>query len=130
MKLEMDLVRDILLAVEASTSPSLSQLFILLGKGYQTFTDPVCYHLKMLIEQAHFLSAIDSKSMGGPDWFDFELTWSGHEFLNTIRDTEVWSLTKTGVEKAGGFSFDLVAALAKGYIKTKIEYQTGVKLDL
>ena len=128
MKRDMDLVRNILLAVEASTSPNLSQLFAILGTGKQSFTDPVCYHLKMLIEQANLLKAMDAKSMGGPDWFDIELTWPGHEFLDTIRDNEIWSLTKSGMEKAGGFSLELIASLAKGLIKTKIEKHTGVKL--
>lgn len=28
--------------------------------------------------------------MDGPDWLDLQLTWQGHDFLNTLRDPTVW----------------------------------------
>ena len=58
------------------------------------------------------------------------LTWKGHDFLDQIRDPAIWSATKEGVKKAGGFSVDILKALAKGLIKKKIEEHTGVQLDL
>jgi Hypothetical protein (DUF2513) len=54
----------------------------------------------------------------------------GHDFLDSIRDPEIWRKTKEGAEAAKGFSFDLLKALAKGLIKTQLEQRTGVKLDL
>jgi len=56
------------------------------------------------------------------------LTWHGHEFLDAIRDPEIWRRTKEGANKAGGFTVSLLADLAKGLIKTQIEKHTGVKL--
>ena len=63
----MDLVRNVLLAVEASTLPNLGNLFVTLGTGKHSITDPVCYHVNMLIEEVSFLKGIDSKTYVGPD---------------------------------------------------------------
>jgi Hypothetical protein (DUF2513) len=56
------------------------------------------------------------------------LTWEGHDFLDAIRDPEIWCKTKSGAEEVGSFTFDLLKELAVGLIKTKIEQHTGVKL--
>ena len=58
------------------------------------------------------------------------LTWEGHDFLDSVRDDEIWTETKEGVKQAGGFSLDLMKALAKGLVKKKIEHHTGVEIDL
>ncbi len=57
------------------------------------------------------------------------LTWSGHDFLDSVRDEEIWRRTKEGVSLAGGFTFDLMKALARGYIRKKVENLTGISLD-
>ncbi len=84
----------------------------------------------MLVEEAGLLSAIDAKSNDGPYWLRIELTWAGHEFVEAVRDSEVWTAAKSGVQAAGGFSLDLLAALAKGLLKMKIEQHTGITLDI
>ena len=57
------------------------------------------------------------------------MTWKGYEYLDTIRDPEIWSKTKDGARRAGGFSMEIFAALAKGLIKKKIKDHTGVELE-
>jgi hypothetical protein len=130
MKRDMDLVREILLAVEAGSFLDLDQLLSVLKTGQRNFDDPVCYHIKMLVEEAGLLSARDAKSLDGPYWLRLELTWTGHEFLNNIRDSAIWAETKAGAQKLGGFSFELVGALAKGLVKKQIENYTGVELGI
>ena len=56
------------------------------------------------------------------------LTWAGHDFLDSIRDPIVWSKTKKGAMEAGGFTFDLLKDLAKGFLKKQIEERTEVAL--
>ncbi|MFC6486352.1 DUF2513 domain-containing protein [Nitratireductor sp. GCM10026969] len=41
------------------------------------------------------------------------LTWRGHEFLDTIRDPEIWRQTKGGVSKIGTASVELFGKLRK-----------------
>jgi hypothetical protein len=56
------------------------------------------------------------------------LTWQGHDFLDSVRDPKIWAKTKEGALAAGGFTVDLLAELAKGFLKKQIEERTGVKL--
>ena len=48
--------------------------------------------------------------------------------MDAVRDPEIWRKTKQGADAVGSFSFELVKQLASGFIKTKIEEHTGVKL--
>jgi uncharacterized protein DUF2513 len=56
------------------------------------------------------------------------LTWAGHDFADAVRDPDIWRKTKHSADKIGSITFDLVKDLAKGFIKTKIEEHTGLKL--
>jgi hypothetical protein len=56
------------------------------------------------------------------------LTNAGYDFLDSVRDDEIWRKTKKAAKEARGFTFDLLVDLAKGFVKTKIEEHTGVKL--
>jgi hypothetical protein len=63
------------------------------------------------------------------DTFGVErLSMDGHDFLDSIRDPDVWNKTKKGALAAGGFTLNLLNDLAKGLIKKKIEDSTGIKL--
>lgn len=126
MKRDMDLVRDILLAVEASAhDPRAWMREILPDRDQQE----VAYHVHLLHE-ARLIEAQNLTTMSDYDWRPKRLTYEGHDLLDSIRDPAVWSKTKSGVQAAGGFTFDLVKALGKGLIKKKIEEQTGITLDL
>jgi Hypothetical protein (DUF2513) len=37
--------------------------------------------------------------MYGKNWVDLNLTWQGHEFLETVRDPDVWERTKEGASR-------------------------------
>ena len=54
------------------------------------------------------------------------LTWQGHEFLNSIRDPEVWSKTKEGAKKVGNFSIQFIGEIAKAYAKHVAKERLGI----
>lgn len=56
------------------------------------------------------------------------LTWAGHDFVDAVRDNDIWNRTRKGALAAGGVSFDLVKDLAKGLIRKKVEELTGIDL--
>lgn len=127
MKRDMDLVRNLLLSIESN--PQLDGMTWVmpdepsdLGIIDHSFED-VVYHLVMLIE-ADLI--VGKKTMQMP--MISKLTWQGHDFLDSIRDPVIWRETKEGAKKAGGFSLELLSALAKGLIKKKIEEHTGIQL--
>lgn len=129
MKRDMDLVRDLLLAIE--NDPNFDGMRQLmpdepsdLGITEHSFEE-VAYHLTMLIEKGLL---VGKPTMQMP--IISKLTWQGHDFLDSVRDPVIWRETKEGAKKAGGFTIELLVALAKGLIKKKIEEHTGVQLDL
>ena len=129
MKRDMDLIRELLLKLEAlplqlgesvHLTPDRDEIAV---PGYDVAE--IDYHLSQIL-QAGF---IDQGGMRAAYGIGFRsLTWEGHDFLDSIRSPEVWAKTKKGAEVAGGFTVDLLKDLAKGFVKKQIEEYTGVKL--
>ena len=47
------------------------------------------------------------------------MSWAGHEFLDKVRDPEIWRQTKAGAAKVGSWSVKFLGELATGFIKAK-----------
>lgn len=132
MKRDMDLVRSILLEIEGgkewfdTVSDESAAALGKEGSGLsREEADRLEYHLT-LIEDA----GLAEFTKVGEGWLADRLTWQGHDFTDSIRDEEVWRRTKEGASAAKGFTFELLGALAKGYLKKKIEDATGIAVDL
>ncbi len=119
MKREMDLVREILLAVEqmpyAGATGSLAPSeFKLDGRT----TPEVCYHTTLLaearlIEVAYLGSDTIGRDETGTELEEqkvipIRLTWEGHEFLDNARDVTRWSEAR---DRAGGAGFRVLTAI-------------------
>ncbi|MCP2086131.1 UNVERIFIED_ORG: hypothetical protein J2Y81_002148 [Paraburkholderia sediminicola] len=126
MKLDKDLVREILLALEASDHNPLGWVTL---KIPERSPKEIAYHV-MLLDEAGLIVGQDLCSMGpdGFDWAPRRLTYSGHEFLDTVRDGEVWRRVKAGAEQAGAASITLLMGLGKAYAKQMIKERLGVDL--
>lgn len=128
MKRDMDLAREILLLTEESVENPLAWVNLEIeGRSLQELS----YHV-VILEEAGLLVAQDLCHIGadGYDWKPKRLTWFGHEFLDTIREKDIWDQTKAGAKAAGGFSIDILTALAKGLIRKQIEKHTGIEIDI
>ncbi|MCQ2032236.1 DUF2513 domain-containing protein, partial [Stutzerimonas zhaodongensis] len=126
MKLDKDLVREILLAVEASDHDPRS--WISLDVAGKTPME-VSYHI-MLLHDAGLIVG-QSHNHLGPNGFKWEakhLTYRGHEFLDTVRDGEVWRRTKAGAEKAGVAGLGVLLELGKAYGKEVLKEKLGIEL--
>ena len=123
MKLNKDLVREILLQVEASSEP----------RGWIDLAIPghteeeIAYHVEILNE-ASFIEAQDLSSMSGYDWRPKRLTYEGHEFLDTIRDPEAWRFTKETAKNAGVAGIKALFEIGKSYARQKL-IEHGVHLS-
>ena len=132
MKRDMDLIRELLLRLEAFPL-GLGAVYIVQPTSSEIAVpeyDPaMIYYNFDLLYQAGFLNN-GGNSRPGLEFVYSGLSWKGHEFLESIRDPAIWRATKEGATKAGGFSVELLSALAKGLLKTQIEKHTGVSIDL
>jgi hypothetical protein len=123
MKRDMELVRTLLFKIEASNrAPRLSEIAARDDKAAYTAAD---YHLRML-QEAGFIRGLAHAS--GAEWVNLELTWSGHEFLDILRDQTIWEKTKAGATKLGVVGLDLLLGIAKEYAKAEIKNRLGLSL--
>lgn len=128
MKLDRDVVRDLLFALEAKTDFKARKYEDLLP---DRDSREVAYAL-MKMHEAGFITAEVVRSSTTPERIieviPFELTFKGHEFLDTVRDNEVWRRTKSAAEKAGGASITFVWELAKAYGKQLLNERLGIHI--
>ena len=123
MKRDMDLIRDLLLYIENNDSgnyPEVSAESI----GSESSQESILYNYRLLEKAGYVENGVSTFSSTGAG----SLTWAGHDFVDSVRDPEIWRETKDVASKAGRWSIDLLGELAKGLIKTKIEKHTGVEL--
>jgi hypothetical protein len=129
MKRDLGLIRELLLRLEALPMEMYGAVTItpdnprVAVEGYSE--DEIAYHLSLLQERG-LIEMETSQPLIGIVFT--RLSWEGHDFLDAVRDPEIWKKTKQGMDQVGSFSFELVRDLAKGLIKTQIEKYTGVQL--
>ena len=129
MQRDMDLIRELLLRIEAMPIRQSEVHFLQPNakefSGVSDNPDLIAYNLRLMAD-AGFFSLTHTQPAGGVGILG--LSWHGHEFLDSVRNPEIWQKTKEGAKKAGGFTLDLLGDLAKGLIKTQIEKHTGIEL--
>lgn len=134
MTRDMDLVRELLLRIEADPKyDGIGQFEIVdsAGEGEPDSDgfvpgrshEEVVYHLRLLIDAGY----IEGKRTLGGAVFS-QLTWQGHELLDSIRDPEAWRRTKEGARKVGSGSLDFMWQLAKAYGKQLAKEKLGLDL--
>lgn len=122
MKLESDLVRAVLLAIEASDHDPFEWIGDLNIEGYTKKL--VSYHVQLL-DEAGFIEAVDLSTIGEYYWAPKRLTYRGHEFLNGIRDPKAWSFAKDVAKRAGTKTLEFLFDAAKAYAKSEFKRITG-----
>jgi hypothetical protein len=106
MKRDMDIIRDLLLWMEEQ--PEHMFLYGELpefGPNYATIA-----HAQMLLSGG-YLEQSQQQTL--------RISWEGHEFLEKVRDPEVWTKTKAGAAKVGSWSIKLLGDIATGYVRAK-----------
>jgi hypothetical protein len=115
MQRDWDLVRKILLAVEAQQT-IMGQVEPASIQGYDE--QNVVYHM-MILGQAGFINIRESKSINRPPYcVALLLTWEGQDFLDKIREDNLWQKVK-GIARDKGLdlSVDVIKLGAKTAIK-------------
>ncbi|MFE7065008.1 DUF2513 domain-containing protein [Sutcliffiella sp. NPDC057660] len=114
MKRDMELVRELLLLIENNYGNEL-----IIPKEWDR--EIVAYHLKIL-DQAGYVNNNTKWADNRPMWLIASLTWDGHEFLDSIKNDNVWVKTKDGVKKRGlelgSIPFDVLKEYASIQIKS------------
>ncbi len=117
---DMDLVRELLLYFEARQEPTVMERGKVEIEGRERLA--IEHHLNLLFD-AGLLIAEPVKTDTGRVIYIYPqmLSWAGHEFLDNIRDPEIWKQTKSGAAKAGGWSLKVIASIAEGILKARVD---------
>jgi hypothetical protein len=118
MKRDLDLVRAILLDVEARGTPL--DLIDPEVEGYNALQ--VSYHV-MLLEDSGLIRAMDRTAIGIFRWSAGALTWRGHELVEYIRDDALWESAKSEVLVAAGdgLPFDVLVDRLRELISRRLD---------
>ena len=125
MKLDPDLVRQILLKVEEFPFDGAFHDVEIEGRT----ENEIDYHV-MLLHEAGLLEALDLSTLSGPCWKPTRLTYDGHQFLDAARSDTVfqkakaWSLKSTGTLTLEGLKFAL-PHVVKRYVNPKLSGNPG-----
>lgn len=118
MKRDLDLIRKILLAMEAEDCgfPE-SELQI------EGFTEEqIGFHVHLL-GQAGLALVADSSYAENllPSAIPMSITWTGYEFLEAAKDDTLWNIAKVKVIKpAGGVAFGVLVDWLKAEVKANL----------
>jgi len=104
LKRDMDLVRDILLAMEAEPSGDFNGR--LCFEGYTS--DQIGFHVIIMI-QAGLIEGFDvtTNDSFGPEVIPTQMTWAGYDFLDAYWDEGRWTKAKENFNNASGVTFDV-----------------------
>jgi hypothetical protein len=116
MKRDMDLVREILLFAERECKAAFFPTVT--GDNFHGYSTELVVETVELLEEAGYLRPMrypshDAACLKG-------VTWLGHEYLDKVRDPEVWRKTKEIAAKAGGGGIDVMSQIASSVISTAI----------
>jgi hypothetical protein len=119
MKRDMDLIRTLLLRIEADPQFDGTYQIQPDGPGDLGITNhsyaEVAYHLNQLIDEG-FMKG--SHTMQMP--LISQLTWNGHELLDDIRDPDVWRKTKERAKTITSVGLGFLWEIAKAEVKAKL----------
>lgn len=126
MKLNPDCIRDILLAVEDTSSYGkiISSFELYKSKSLSNYSEnEILYHVRQLawskmLEQTDFYLD-NSFSIS-------DLSPQGHEFLSNIRSDDNWNKTKEFSGKIGSLAISTLQSVASSIISISIQKYLGL----
>ena len=121
MKLNPDCVRSILLAVEALSINEYYTVKELCEKIPQHSVDDIRYNVVKLHEAGYLIADVWGDLPPVPGVYGvYDITFSGHEFLNSIRSDTNWAKIKSVAKKVGAVSLKTIGQIAQTVIATAV----------
>ncbi|WP_409525977.1 DUF2513 domain-containing protein [Nitrincola sp. MINF-07-Sa-05] len=114
MRRDLNLIREILLVAEAA-KPGQRVSLKDFNDSHPDRLEEVSEHVQLL-NRVGFLDVTISKALGthGPRaFFINRIEWAGHDYLDAVRDPDIWSKTEQQLKKVGGSAaLEVVKAVA------------------
>lgn len=136
MKIDHDYLKKLLEACQASEKPTFD-IEHLRAAGFDYNDAKFEFHMAILDDQEFIQRDDGEPGFGLTKGIDGLLSWSvlplrltasGHDFLDTVQNPEVWSKTKAAAKKVGGVGFDLFLQIAKEEARRFAREKLGLPL--
>jgi hypothetical protein len=119
----MELIREVLLKVEGDPEMDGYHYKNFDSTDFPGYTDEqVAYHVEQLVEADLLKGGDGTMDRVGPPVC--RLTWSGHEFLENIKDVGVWKQVKVRIAGLPGLALPIVAKIAEAEIMKRLGLNT------
>ncbi|PHL20883.1 DUF2513 domain-containing protein [Enterococcus faecium] len=130
MKLNQDCVRDILLELEKKLDLN-TQLYkndLLTFSSYEKYGEKDFFYTLLKLTEAGYLNAKVTAGANNPVFSVniSSISWKGHEFLDSVRDNEVWKQTKSIIFKFSSVSITTIENIASNVITQLISKQLNI----
>ena len=125
MRLNHDCIRELMLYIEDNIKYSSDTIaFTPMCNNFSNYTEnELVYHINMLY-QAGFIQK--PTSAGRTIALVPSLTWTGHEYLDNIRDKTAWQMVKDGAFDLSSMSLSLVGQLSKELLFSYAKKKCGL----
>lgn len=112
MKLNYDLIRDLLLAIENISDGSINYHVEHIQETYLQKYElcAIQYHVIQLTQGGIIQTSRSSSE------YIIDLTWYGHQYLANIRDNTIWAKTKERIKPFGTVALDVTLDIAKALL--------------
>ena len=122
MKRDLNLIREILLRIEAKENRSAALALEVAG-----YTEgEVDYNLDLLLHEG-LVNGDGEWTFGNKYYVSINgLTWSGHDFLDSIREDAVWEAAAQKAQNSGHKLANLTIDVAKGIATSIIRERLGL----
>lgn len=125
MKLNHDCIRDLMLFSEKVLN--MRNYISCSALELPPYTnDELIYTASKLIEAGYLEGNVLKSLEGGRNVRISSITWSGHEFLDTIRDDGVWKSTKEKLNKFPSVSIGFISDVASQILANLINQHLGL----
>jgi hypothetical protein len=113
MKRDMELIRLLLLQQELDAAPSELQNYSI---------DDQLYNLELMHDAGFIVATFNRDTTGKAKAASIRrLTWGGHDFLDSTKDSEIWKMAKDHIIKPGAsWTFSLLLEWLKKEAHQKV----------
>lgn len=130
MKINYNCIRDLLLVLEEDLVFTEDLKFsplrlntLLSHPDLSNYTKQDIAYSLVLLKEVDFIEGniIMSQNIIIADAIVTRITYSGHEFLETVRPKKIWDSTVSILEKLGSASFPVIASVASKFLESSIQ---------
>lgn len=122
MKRDLGLIRDILLYIESESSASVEfEHLMVIMESIRTDKIILQEHL-IILKEANYLefSTLEIESGDIEITDSIRITWSGYDFLDSIRDSSIFKKVLSQLSSLEGYPLQIVKELGLSLIKTQL----------